>query len=399
MIHIAGSKSISNRLLILQQLYPGLKIQNISDAEDTLMLKKALSSTSNIIDIHHAGTAMRFLTAYFATRDDREVVLTGSSRMKQRPIGELVNALQQLGSSIDYLEKDGYPPLKITGKKIVSSKVTINSGVSSQFITALLLIAPSLENGLEITLKGNKTSQAYLQMTISLLTELGVVVSVSENTILIKPFMEDPKKIQFKVESDWSTASYFYSLISLSPIGTNLKLQNFETHSLQGDAIITEHFQQLGVKTTYLNGAISLTKNGTPTIKELNLNLNNSPDLAQTLVVCCLGLQIPFHFNGLQTLKIKETDRLVALKNELAKLGVEVSIDKNSISSGAVKNIQLPKVPVPEIATYNDHRMAMAFAPLALLMPIKIKDAEVVVKSCPLYWEYLSKLGVNISEY
>ncbi len=398
-LQIAGSKSISNRLLILQQQFTELTIQNLSDAEDTLLLKQALTSGSQTIDIHHAGTAMRFLTAFFASQEGREVVLTGSKRMKERPIGVLVSALQELGASISYLENKGFPPLKIVGKKIKKNKLTINSGVSSQFISALLLIAPSLENGLEITLSGNKTSLSYLEMTISLLTQMGISVIFSGNKILVKPFQGEPEIKQFKVESDWSTASYFYSFTALSPVGTNLILNNFQQDSLQGDNITPSLFEQLGVETTFSKGTILLTKKRSAVIKELILDLNNSPDLAQTLAICCFGLQIPFHFNGLQTLKIKETDRLEALETELSKLGAKVIVSADSIlmrSSGKPTQFQNQ---TPEIATYNDHRMAMAFSPLALLFPIKIKEAEVVKKSCPLFWDYLSKIGISFSSY
>lgn len=398
-LQIAGSKSITNRLLILQQKFPELTIQNLSDAEDTLVLKQALTSASQTIDIHHAGTAMRFLTAYFASQEGREIVLTGSNRMKERPIGILVSALQELGASISYLEKEGFPPLKIVGKKIKKNKLSINSGVSSQFISALLLIAPSLENGLEITLTGNKTSLPYLKMTISLLTQLGVEVLFSDNKILVKPFRGEPKIKQFKVESDWSTASYFYSLTALSPVGTTLILNTFQQDSLQGDVITASLFEQLGVETTFSESTILLTKTRSVKIKELNLDLNNSPDLAQTLAVCCFGLQIPFHFKGLHTLKIKETDRLEALKIELSKLGATVLVSADSISMRTSRKLHSNQNDIPQIATYNDHRMAMAFAPLALLFPIKIKEAEVVKKSCPLFWEYVSKIGVSYSSY
>ncbi|GGD89464.1 3-phosphoshikimate 1-carboxyvinyltransferase [Planktosalinus lacus] len=398
-LQIAGSKSISNRLLILQQQFTELTIQNLSDAEDTLLLKQALTSSSQTIDVHHAGTAMRFLTAFFASQEDREVVLTGSNRMKERPIGVLVLALQELGASISYLENEGFPPLKIVGKKIKKNKLSINSGVSSQFISALLLIAPSLENGLEITLSGNKTSLPYLEMTINLLTQMGISVLFSGNNILVKPFQGEPEIKQFKVESDWSTASYFYSFTALSPVGTTLILNNFQQDSLQGDNITASLFEQLGVETTFSKGTILLTKTRSAVIKELILDLNNSPDLAQTLAVCCFGLQIPFHFNGLQTLKIKETDRLEALETELSKLGAKVIVSADSISMRSLGKPLRFQNQTPEIATYNDHRMAMAFSPLALLFPIKIKEAEVVKKSCPLFWDYLSKIGISFSSY
>lgn len=394
-ITICGSKSESNRLLILQKLFEGIEIQNLSTSQDTRLLSAALNSKSNVIDIHHAGTAMRFLTAYFACQPGRVVTLTGSERMKERPIKFLVDALRTLGAEIDYQEKEGYPPLQITGKKITENKVSIDASVSSQYISALMLIAPSLENGLEITLTGNKTSQPYLQMTVDLLTELGVEVDFSETKIVIKPLREKPEKIDFAVESDWSSASYFFNAVAFSPIGTTLKLSNFFRKSKQGDAILPELFKHFGVETSFENDFISIKKATQNYPESFQLNLQDNPDLAQTLVVCCFGLNIPCEFTGLHTLKIKETDRLQALKIEISKLGGKCEITNSSfiLKSNSDFSIENPV----SISTYNDHRMAMAIATLSLLFPIKIEDKEVVEKSYPDFWLDLKNFGIDLT--
>lgn len=395
-INIGGSKSESNRLLILQKLFGDLQVQNLSSSLDTLLLQKALSSNQNQIDIHHAGTAMRFLTAFFACQPDREVILTGSTRMKERPIKILVDALKMLGADIEYIENEGFPPLKITGKKLTQNSVTIDAGVSSQYITALLLIAPKLKNGLKITLTGNKTSFPYLQMTLNLLIEIGVEVQFSDTNIKVKPFQGKLKQHIFTVESDWSSASYFYESCAFSSIGTTLKLSSFSQNSKQGDAALPELFKYFGVKTTYQNNLLILEKTDDSYPKRLQLNLQDTPDLAQTLAVCCFGLNIPCEFTGLHTLKIKETDRLQALKNEISKLGGNCEITDDSFRLNSVEKY-LQKEPI-SIETYNDHRMAMAFAPLAFLFPIKIKNIEVVEKSYPQYWQDLQQLGIHLKE-
>jgi 3-phosphoshikimate 1-carboxyvinyltransferase len=335
---------------------------------------------------------MRFLTAYFACQPGRDIILTGSSRMKERPIKILVDALKTLGAEIVYLENDGFPPLKITGKAITKSEVTIDSGVSSQYISALMLIAPSLENGLEITLTGNKTSLPYLQMTIDLLTELGVDVNFSASKIAIKPFWGRPQKTHFTVESDWSSASYFFNAIAFSPVGSSVNLSGFYKKSKQGDAVLPEIFRHFGVETSFKSDSISIKKVSQNYPLFLKLNLIDTPDLAQTLVVCCFGLNIPCELTGLHTLKIKETDRLQALKNEISKLGGNCEITGSSFMLKSVSNFNFEN-PV-SVSTYNDHRMAMAFATLSFLFPIKIEDKEVVEKSYPDFWQGLKKLGI-----
>lgn len=394
-IKISGSKSESNRLLILRALNPNLHIHNLSDSDDTQLLRKALENNQNIIDIHHAGTAMRFLTAYFATQEGRSVTLTGSTRMKERPIAILVEALQQLGADIQYLEKIGYPPLKINGKKLAKNKISIPANVSSQYISALMLIGASLPSGIEITLKGSITSRPYIEMSLALLQQTGIEATFTENNIVIKPSLQTTKPISLTVESDWSSASYYYSIVALSEIGTELTLSSFVQNSLQGDKVLAEMYKDLGVQTTFNSDeSITLEKISAHQTAYLEKNLVESPDIAQTIVVTCFGLGIGCTLTGLHTLKIKETDRLLALKTELEKLGAKVEITPDSIKL----YLREQKIHSNAINTYQDHRMAMAFAPLALLTDIVISEAEVVSKSYPKFWEDLKKLGFQVNE-
>lgn len=389
-IAICGSKSETNRLLILSEFF-NLSIENQSNSQDTDLLQKALKSNEPTIDIHHAGTAMRFLTAFFASKPNREVLLTGSDRMKQRPIKELVDALKQLGADIQYTENQGFPPLKINGKKLKKSEVFIKSDISSQYISALLLIAPQLENGLTIHLEGEIVSLPYLEMSISVLCELGVEMIFNKQKISILPIKKISQKT-FIIESDWSSASYFYSFVALSELGTSLILKNFKKNSWQGDSILREIYHFFGVKTTFLTEQkIILTKENHCLNKEFSYNCTHCPDIAQTLAVTCLGLGINCQLNGLQTLKIKETDRISALENELKKLGSEVISTNNSIR---INPKQLSENVI--IKTYNDHRMAMAFAPLSSKISIGVDDAQVVEKSYPNFWEDCQKIGIEI---
>lgn len=391
-LSISGSKSETNRLLLLQALYPEITLENSSNSDDSEVMLHALSSNKKEIDIHHAGTAMRFLTAYFATCENREVIITGSPRMKERPIKILVEALRQLGAEISYVEKDGFPPIKIQGKRVTENKVTLAANVSSQYISALLLIAPKLENGIELTLDGAITSVPYIQMTLALLNEIGVQTSFEDNIITVLPKKDIGAK-QITVESDWSSASYFYSIAALSEPGTQIVLSSYKQNSLQGDSALSEIYKSFGVETTFGQNQIVLTKNDEP-VSMIRFDLNHTPDIAQTMAVTCFALGIPCHLTGLHTLKIKETDRLEALQNELTKLGGHVVVTHDSLileeSEQMHANIK--------IATYNDHRMAMAFAPLALKIPIIIENAEVVSKSYPDFWTDLKTLGFQISE-
>ncbi len=401
-IAITGSKSETNRLLLLQALYPNISIENASNSDDSevmvdaLQKLKIINQKSLIIDVHHAGTAMRFLTAFFAIQEGAEVILTGSSRMQERPIQILVDALNQLGAEITYIEKEGFSPIKIVGKKLIQSKVSLPANVSSQFVSALLLIAPKLENGLELTLEGAITSRPYIQMTLDLLGEIGVETSFVNNSIKInpKPFIESSKSIH--VESDWSSASYIYSIVALSEIGTEITLSNFKKNSLQGDSVLVEIYKNFGVETVFnSDNSIKISKSSNFKPDTINFNLISSPDIAQTIAVTCFGLGIECKLTGLHTLKIKETDRLEALKNELTLLGVSVQITEDSISIQGFPNIELNNA---IIKTYQDHRMAMAFAPLAIKMPLTIANADVVSKSYPAFWSDLKILGFQVTE-
>lgn len=390
-VSISGSKSESNRLLILKELHSALVIENVSDSDDSMYLEKALKTSDGIIDIGHAGTAMRFLTSYFSVQEGREVVLTGSERMQNRPIEILVNALKELGAQISYKKKTGYPPIKINGTPLTKNKVQIPGNVSSQYISSLMLIASSLPNGLEIELLDNITSVPYINMTLSLLQEIGIEVSFVETKINIKPFFSSiPKKII--VESDWSSASYFYSIIALSEMGSEITLSSYKKDSLQGDSCLIEIYKHFGVATTFKENSIVISKVEKTKNNQLKLDLKNAPDIAQTIAVTCFGLGVNCVLTGLHTLKIKETDRLVALENELTKLGADISVTDHSLeikeSSKIRSNIQ--------IETYHDHRMAMAFAPLAIKIPITILDSNVVTKSYRNFWKDLQQIGFQI---
>jgi 3-phosphoshikimate 1-carboxyvinyltransferase len=338
---------------------------------------------------------MRFLTAYFASQESKSVTLSGSSRMKERPIKILVDALKQLGATIKYLENEGFPPIKITGKKLNSCRVSLPANVSSQYISALLLIAPSLQNGLELELSGEITSISYINMTLKLLSEIGVETSVVGNLITVKPSVQNPTPKTIVVESDWSSASYFYSIIALSKVGTQMELSSFKQNSLQGDAILATIYQQMGVETHFDEGKITLLKNQNPINQNIKLDLNSAPDIAQTIAVTAFGLGIECKLTGLHTLKIKETDRLEALKKELSKLGAAISVTNDSLHLQPSKSILSNQI----VATYNDHRMAMALAPLALITSLNIENVEVVSKSYPNFWSDLKILGFEISEY
>lgn len=390
-IQISGSKSISNRLLILESLFSNIKIGNLSNSQDTQLLRRALSSESETIDIHHAGTAMRFLTSYFSIQEGKTTILTGSGRMKERPIKNLVTALKSLGAEIEYLENDGFPPLKITGKKINQSKVDVPANISSQFITSLLLIAGKLENGLKINLIGEVTSRSYIEMTLNILTRFGIKNSFIGNTINVESLINNHSStIYYEVESDWSSASYFYSFAAIG--GEIIHLRSFNKESTQGDSAIADIYEKyFGIKTVFTEeeNKVSLQPiEGFQYPERIILNMNNCPDIAQTLCVTASALKTPFEISGLGTLKVKETDRLLALHNELKKLGVETEITDSTIKSVSFKS---PQENI-SIKTYQDHRMAMSFAPFCLIKELNIEDENVVEKSYPMFWEDLSEL-------
>ncbi|CAM3996979.1 3-phosphoshikimate 1-carboxyvinyltransferase [Flavobacterium antarcticum] len=415
-ISITGSKSETNRLLLLQALFPNLTLENTSNSDDSEVMVHALSQISRLttdngqpitVDVHHAGTAMRFLTAYFAIQPNNDVILTGSSRMKERPIHILVEALNTLGAQISYEEKVGFPPIRIKGTELQKREVSLEANTSSQFISALLLIAPKLKNGLQLHLKGEITSLSYIKMTLALLKEIGVETSFENKTITIQPANYKLQPITITVESDWSSASYFYSIVALSAIGTQITLSSYKRDSLQGDSNLVEIYKDFGVETIFnhnetitiskVNYNINSNKNLQPTTDNVQLkyNLNNCPDIAQTIAVTCFGLGLGCELTGLHTLKIKETDRLEALKTELSKLGATISVTADSLLlKAAPKDFDYSEN--VSIATYQDHRMAMAFAPLALKTSLLIEDAEVVSKSYPDFWEDLKRIGISI---
>jgi len=339
---------------------------------------------------------MRFLTAFFAIHEGKEILLTGSSRMKERPIKILVDALKQLGAEITYEENEGFPPIKIKGKKLTKKRVSLPANVSSQYISALLLIAPKLENGLELTLKGEITSIPYIKMTLALLKGIGVETSFVENKITV--CHTDLVEVhQLTIESDWSSASYWYSIVALSEIGTQITLSSYKQNSLQGDSALVEIYKNFGVETVFnSDNSILISKRSDfqLTTSSFQLDLNNFPDIAQTIAVTCFGLGIGCDLYGLHTLKIKETDRLEALKIELSKLGAEISITNESLHLETSFSINENC----KIKTYQDHRMAMAFAPLALKSSLIIEDAEVVSKSYPTFWDDLESIGFQLEE-
>lgn len=391
-LEITGSKSESNRLLVLQAQYPNLSISNLSNSDDTKALQQALTTAPATVDIHHAGTAMRFLTAYYASTPGRECLLTGSSRMQERPIGILVEALRSMGANIDYAKNEGFPPLQIIGTALEASTVRLPASISSQFITALLLTAPKLKHGLKIILEGAITSRPYIEMTCALMRQLGIDVAFTGNALEVAPTSHIPTA-EIAVESDWSSASYAYSILALAEEGA-LTLTTYRKESLQGDACLQSIYTQLGVESSFEHNQLQLRK--IPNFKcpeKLALDLAHAPDIAQTIAVSCAALGVACSLTGLHTLKIKETDRLVALQRELEKFGTKVHITADSL------HLQPPTTLTADVAvaTYNDHRMALAFAPLALKTTLQINDALVVNKSYPSYWEDLKKLGFSVN--
>lgn len=394
-ITITGSKSESNRLLILQALYPSIAIENCSESDDSNVLRKALKTTMDVVDVHHAGTAMRFLTAFFAVNTKHKVVLTGSERMQQRPLKLLVEALQQLGAKIKYVGKEGYPPLEISPAEAIGSKVLIDATVSSQYISALMLVGAILKEGLIIQLKGEITSIPYILMTQDLLKSVGINTTFERNEILVEPAKILDRKTII-VESDWSSASYFYSAVALSE-NMEITLTSYKNESLQGDSEVAKLFEKLGVRTKYNEDlSITISKSDTKPVANLSLNLIKTPDIAQTIAVTCFGLGIGCELTGLHTLKIKETDRLIALQKELQKCGAKIGVTSDSLSllpgdTSLVSN----SLAETTIATYEDHRMAMAFAPLSIIAPILIENPSVVSKSYPTFFNDFKEIGIQ----
>ena len=391
-IIVSGSKSESNRVLILKYLFnPDIIIDNLSNSDDTKVLLKALENQTDIVYIHHAGTAMRFLTSLFAVSNRKNIILTGSDRMQQRPMGELVDSLRSLGADIIYEKEIGYPPLRFNGFNQTNKLIELRSDISSQFVSSLMLVAPYLNDGLQIKLVGNIFSKPYILLTCEIMKKFGFSCIFNKDEIKIK----SNKKVSIKnysVESDWSSASYLYSIVALS--GIELNLSSFKSNSIQGDSKLSKLYENFGVKTFFKNDEIILKRSKSHRMKKfIELDLIENPDLAQTIIVTSLGLSIHTKLTGLNTLKIKETDRLVALKNEISKFNTDVIIDDQSIE---INNF--PKV-LPEnieIDTYHDHRMALAFSPLSVLVKLVINDYGVISKSFPEYWTILQKLNFDL---
>ena len=416
-VGLPASKSLSNRALIMQGLCRDhCQLTNISDCDDTRVMLKAFDNDASkysfaddgarIVDIGAAGTSMRFLTAFFASQEGAEVVMTGSERMKQRPIALLVDALRTLGAQIDYVGAEGFPPLRIHGRKLEGGTLTIEGGVSSQYISALLMIAPTMSKGLALTLSGHITSVPYIEMTLGMLRQFGITSTWNHSTQVISIAPQPYKAQQYHVESDWSAASYWYEIASLAArnLSNAITLEGLHTQSLPGDAALANYVEALGIRTNYRDDAVTLESSGIPSEVRtpLEMDLTSQPDLAQTLIVTCCALNVPFRITGLHTLRIKETDRVAALETELKKLGYVVTDQE---LNGSVEmqwdGTRCEAEADPVIATYKDHRMAMAFAPMSLVLPsrsILIDDPGVVSKSYPNYWEDLRKAGFSIKE-
>lgn len=401
-INLPASKSISNRVLVIHSLSGGnATLHNLSDCDDTQVMINALRDMPEVIDIKAAGTAMRFMSAYLSVTEG-EHVITGTERMKHRPIGVLVDALRRLGADIEYVGEQGYPPLRIRGKQLEGGTLEVPGNISSQYISALLMIGPALRNGLELRLTGDIISRPYIDLTLHVMHEFGCKIEWSSvDTISVKPQRYDDR--EYVVENDWSASSYWYEMLALSEDKENgVVLPGLRDASRQGDSVVRYLYSLLGVKTAFKNGdhgqntKVALTRHFSA-LTRMDYDFINQPDLAQTFVVTCCALGIPFHFTGLASLKIKETDRIEALKIEMRKLGYvlrdmnDCELEWDGEHCEAEDN--------PSIDTYEDHRMAMSFAPLAITLGcIRINNPEVVSKSYPNYWDDLRKAGFEITE-
>ncbi|MGM0582154.1 MAG: 3-phosphoshikimate 1-carboxyvinyltransferase [Bacteroidota bacterium] len=397
-INLPSSKSESNRLLIMNALSGGkIAIANISSARDSQTLIQLLKNEADLstFDVLDAGTAMRFLTAYFAVATEKEVVLTGTERMQKRPIGILVNALRLIGAEVNYENEEGYPPLRIKPfQKQTSAKISIPGNISSQYISALLMIAPSLPQGLEISIEPPVFSKPYIDMTLGLMQLSGIQFNQKDDVISIKP--QPYQESKQSVESDWSAASYWFSIIAQSVIGKKVFLEGLKSKSFQGDNVIKEIVNNFGVSFQFEKNGLLLEKTSEAQKQQLKLDFKKCPDLAQTVLPCAAALKVDLEMTGLESLRIKETDRITALKNELSKFNCKLTEPKKGTwkldsSSFTVKS-------EIEIETYEDHRMAMGFAPLAMKKGILIHDIDVVNKSYPSFWEDLKSFGFELTE-
>ena len=388
-VNLTASKSESNRVLIIRALCEEhFPIHNLAAAKDTETMVSLLAEQGNIKDVGPAGTTMRFLTAYYANTPGTWT-LTGSERMRNRPIAILVDALKSLGANIEYLEKEGCPPMKIQGGQLKGGKITIDGSVSSQYLSALIMIAPSLTGGLEMELTGKIASIPYLKMTLALIAEFGAKYTFEGNIIRIEEGKYQGK--EFTVEADWSAASYWYQIAALSD-EANITLKGLKEVSLQGDSAIVEMYKTFGVKSTFNGTQVQLLKSNTNSADTFNYDFSDCPDVAQTLAATLIGLNVKGHFKGLESLRIKETDRITAIKNELEKFGASIDILPND-------EIQINQATVSSyngvIETYDDHRVAMSIAPLCLKIDrIEIKEPNVVAKSYPDFWNDLNDKGL-----
>lgn len=398
-ITLPSSKSISNRVLVINALSGSVCMpENVSDCDDTRVMVRALTEETPVVDIMAAGTAMRFLTAYYATVDGCVKTVTGTERMRQRPIKVLVDALRQLGTQVEYAENEGFPPLTVKGGALEKGRVTLLGNVSSQYISALLMIGPMLKSGLTLHLEGEVISRPYINLTLQLMRDFGAEADwVSEREIRVKPVPYKP--IPFTVESDWSAASYWYEMVALtSDADAEVVLPNLYAQSYQGDSAVARLFEQLGVVTHYDESTHCVTlRKGDRRVERMECDFINQPDLAQTFVVTCAMLNVPFRFTGLQSLKIKETDRMAALVRELGKLGYVLREEDDRVLEWTGERCQ-PQEDAA-IDTYEDHRMAMAFAPACMVLgELRINNPQVVSKSYPHYWKDLQKAGFIIKE-
>ncbi len=393
-VQLPASKSISNRALIINAMAGSANtdtLQNLADCDDTMVMTKALGFSTNKFDIGAAGTSMRFLTAFLAGLDG-EWEITGSERMQNRPIRLLVDALNQLGADISYLEKDGFPPLSIHGRKLRGGSINIDGGISSQYLSALMMAAPAMTKGLKLTIEGELISKPYFHMTLEMMRLWGVESSWDETTVVIEP--QTYRQRPYTIESDWSGASYWYEMLSLAEEG-EVFLKGLFRDSLQGDARVAEWFEELGIHTEYEAEGVRLTKTSVK-VNHFDADFTDQPDLAQTVAMTCALNAIPFRLTGLQSLKIKETDRLKALVDESAKLGFVFVSSQDSILEWSGETCTMYAIP---IETYDDHRMAMAFAPAALAYGIiRINHPEVVSKSYPNFWNDLKEAQFHITE-